>query len=154
MGNGSLSAPDPAGLWYRFSVKCDRDMNAAIDKAAKAAGMSPTIFVQSHFETILNGEPVRASRPAGNARADVDLAKSLGITLTALRLYRAMDERADHLRNVAITNSKLAEVAGTARSRVPGLVASLKARNLVRVLERTSTQRPTRYHVYSIGDER
>lgn len=156
MTGGSLSTPEPAGIWYRFSVKCDRLTNAAIEKAAKAADMSPTSFVQSHFETILSGEPVRAPaiRPAGNARADVDMAKSLGITLTALRLYRAMDERADRSRNLAITNSGLAEAAGTARPRVPGLVASLKARNLVRVIERTSTHRPTRYHVYSIGDER
>ncbi|ESY75543.1 hypothetical protein X740_31050 [Mesorhizobium sp. LNHC221B00] len=151
----SLSSPEPAGLLYRFSVKCDRDMNAAIEKAAKAAGMSATGYVQSHFETILSSEPMRAPaiRPAGNARADVDTAKSLGITLTALRLYRALDERIDRLRNVAITNSDLAEAAGTPRPRVPGLVAQLTRQGLVQ-LERDSRRAATRYHVFSIGDQR
>ncbi|AEH88171.1 hypothetical protein [Mesorhizobium opportunistum] len=149
---GSLSAPEPAGIWYRFSVKCDRPTNAAIEKAAKAAGISPTSFVQKHFEAILGDPQTPAARPAASARADVDIAKSLGVTLTALRLYRALDERVDRSRNVAITNSDLADAAGTARPRVPGLVAQLTAKRLVRI-ERDSRRAATRYHVFSIGDE-
>jgi hypothetical protein len=42
--------------FYRFTVRCDRLANMKIEKAAKKAGMSPSAFVQAHFDTILAGE--------------------------------------------------------------------------------------------------
>lgn len=41
-----------APLLYRFTVKCDRDTNREIEKLAKACNVSPTTYVQKHFETI------------------------------------------------------------------------------------------------------
>lgn len=38
--------------FYRYSVKCDREQNQDIERRAKKAGMSPTTYVQQHFETI------------------------------------------------------------------------------------------------------
>ncbi|TPN44890.1 TrmB family transcriptional regulator [Mesorhizobium sp. B1-1-7] len=160
---GSLSAPEPAGIWYRFSVKCDRPTNAAIEMAAKAAGVSASVFVQRHFEVILDDPervvPVIVAPPlvpkiARSARADVDLSASLGITMSALRVYRALDERVDRARNVAITNSDLADAAGVARPRVPDMVASLRLRGLVQTFDRKWARAATRYHVFSIGDDR
>ena len=99
MTGGSLSTPEPQGLYYRVSVKCDRAMNAAIDKAAKAVGMTPTSFVQKHFEGILSASRQAAEPPSVASEADVrhdfDVAQSLGITVTSLRLYRVMDRAKD-----------------------------------------------------------
>lgn len=44
---------EPEPPFYRFAVRCDRDTNRAIEKAAKRAGMTANQFVQRHFETIL-----------------------------------------------------------------------------------------------------
>lgn len=45
-----MSADD--GSLYRFSVKCDRDTNRRIEREAAKRGMTPTTFVQRHFDQI------------------------------------------------------------------------------------------------------
>ncbi|QND60366.1 hypothetical protein [Mesorhizobium huakuii] len=56
---------EQAALHYRFTVKCTRDQNRKIEKAAKAAGQTPTTFVQQHFASLYaepEPEPVTDTR--------------------------------------------------------------------------------------------
>lgn len=154
----SLASPDPAGLLYRFSVKCDRPTNAAIEKAAKAAGVSPTIFVQQHFEGILAlaNAPVDSAPPvaAADAMRDFDIAKSVGITVTILRLYRAMDHAKDGNGNVQMSILALSDAAGVAPASVKTFQHKLMRRGLIKQVRPASHRTPAIYHVFSIGDER
>lgn len=156
---GSLSAPDPAGLYYRFSVKCDREMNAKIEKAAKAAGMSPTSFVQKHFEAILSTarQPIDQPPPivpAEDVRRDFDIAKSVGISVATLRLYRAMDRAKDGNGNVQISQLVLADLAGVAPASVKAFQQKLVRQRLIKELSPPGHRIPAIWHVYSIGDDR
>ena len=56
------------GNHYRYVVKCDRAFNARIEKAAKAAGVSPTTFVQRHFDGILGNRVPGSSDPEAPKR--------------------------------------------------------------------------------------
>lgn len=53
-------------LHYRYTVKCTRDDNRKIEKAAKALGMSATAYVQQHFDGLI-GEPSTPPAPTGEA---------------------------------------------------------------------------------------
>ncbi|MER8786859.1 hypothetical protein NKH71_03160 [Mesorhizobium sp. M0983] len=156
---GSLSAPEPAGLYYRFSVKCGREMNAAIEKAAKAAGMSSSSFVQKHFDDILSTarQPIDSPPPlvpAADGRRDFDVAQSLGITVTTLRLYRAMDHAKDGNGNVQMSQLALAEAAGVAPASVKTFQQKLAQHRLVKQVAPPGHRIPAIWHVYSIGDDR
>ncbi|KQU77728.1 hypothetical protein ASD12_18180 [Mesorhizobium sp. Root102] len=157
MTGGSLSTPEPAGIWFRFSVKCDRLTNARIEKAAKAAGLSATSFVQKHFEAILTAQTAPAAPPPSTAPADVtrdfDVAKSVGITVTALRLYRAMDCAKDGNGHVQMSVLGLADAAGVAPASVKTFQQKLMRRGLIRQVRPASHRTPAIYHVFSIGDQ-
>lgn len=155
---GSLSGPEPQGLYYRFSVKCDRAMHAAIEKAAKAAGVTPNSFVQSHFIGILSaGQPARLPPPqatADDVRRDFDAAQSLGITVTSLRLYRVMDRAKDGNGNVQLSQMVLAEAAGVAPGSVKTFQQRLVRRRLIEEVAPAGHRTPAIWHVYSVGDDR
>ncbi|WP_027037899.1 hypothetical protein [Mesorhizobium ciceri] len=155
MRGDALHLPEPTGIWYRFSVKCDRPTNAAIEKAAKSAGMSPTSFVQKHFEGILAAPPVDQSAPPSttNCTRDFDVAKSVGITVTVLRLYRAMDHAKDGNGNVQMSMLSLADVAGVAPASVKTFQHKLMRRGLIKEVRPASHRTPAIFHVFSIGDE-
>lgn len=108
---GSIGSTDEmVGRGYRpesvmrFSVRCDRGRAAAIERAAKKAGMSATAFVQAHFETILDeaeppvaepGAPKMAAAdiargPGRNHPDDRERASDLGLSMSALRLLRVV----------------------------------------------------------------
>ncbi|TJW50895.1 MAG: hypothetical protein E5X65_25685 [Mesorhizobium sp.] len=143
---------------FRFAVKCDRPMNAAIEKAAKAAGISPTSFVQKHFDDILS--PVRQQIdppppviPVAEARRDFDVAKSLGITVTTLRVYRAMDRSKDGNGNAQMPQLALAEAAGVAPASVKALQQKLVRQGLIKLTVPAGHRKPAIWHVFSIGDD-
>lgn len=52
MGNMHWKEPEPT--LFRYSVRCDRERNRAIERAAKRAGMTANQFVQQHFDRILD----------------------------------------------------------------------------------------------------
>lgn len=88
----SLARRDPeerADSFYRFSVKCDRMMNARLEAAALAAGVSATTFVQRHFETILD-------EPADDTGFCSDtFGRAHRISKQAARMWNAMRLGAD-----------------------------------------------------------
>lgn len=65
---------EPPPLHYRYTVKCDRDDNRKIERAAKALGMSPTAYVQQHFDGLFASEPAPAA-PAATPGASADRKK-------------------------------------------------------------------------------
>jgi hypothetical protein len=154
---GSLSAPEPQGSYYRFSVKCDRTMFAAIEKAAKAAGVTPNSFVQSHFIGILS-EPCREDAPVPasptlDVKRDHDIAQSLGITVTTLRLYRAMANAKDGNGNVQLSQLALADAASIAPASVPAFHKKLERRKLIKQVAPPGHRVPAIWHVFTVGDD-
>lgn len=53
---------------YRFSVKCNRLENTKVDKLAKAAGVTPTKFVQMYFEQLFAEPKIEESSLRATAR--------------------------------------------------------------------------------------
>lgn len=143
---------------FRFTVKCDRAMNARIEKAAKAAGMTPTSFVQKHFEAILSAPRQQIDQPppivpVADARRDFDVAQSVGITVTTLRLYRAMDHAKDGNGNVQISQLALAEKAGVASASVKAFQQKLVRQGLIKQTVPPGHRTPAVWHVFSIGGD-
>lgn len=158
MGVGSLSTPEPEGLYYRFSVKCDRLTNSSIEKAAKKAGMTPTTFVQKHFETILTGGPIvvqsgTPDAPEKDPRFDFDVAQGLGITVSSLRLLRVMNRAKDGNGNVQMSQLALAEAAGCAPASVAPFQMKLIRRGLIRQVAAPGHRTPAIWHVEAVGDD-
>nr|WP_292837298.1 hypothetical protein [Mesorhizobium sp.] len=84
-----LSKPDFDARFYRFSVRCDREFNQQLEKAARRARVSVTTLVQRHFETILGVQ-------VDDAGFDADaFARQHAVTSTAARLFNALRLRAD-----------------------------------------------------------
>jgi len=97
---------------YRFTVRCDRAMNRRIEIAARKAGVSPTSFVQAHFERILD-----AAVPAATDVSAIDpvaFARRNGITLLAARLWVALRARADESGRITVSRRTMAEWSGSA----------------------------------------
>jgi hypothetical protein len=92
MGHGNLSLPEFEEKCFRFTVRCDRDMNRRIELAARKAGLSVTSFVQKHFETIL--EAPKAANRADDFDART-FAVENGISVTGARLWHALRQAAD-----------------------------------------------------------
>ena len=101
---------------YRFSVKCDRAMNARIEGAARQAGLTTTAFVQKHFETIL--DRAAGGRPAlenFNARS---FAERHGIPGMAARVWHWMATHADADSRAQGSTLTIAAAVGCDRSHV------------------------------------
>lgn len=96
---------------FRFSVRCDRDTAHRIERAAKKAGLSPTSFVQRHFETILApAEPISAA--AAGAFDPIAFAVRHEIPLAQARLYGALAARRSADGYAAASLGDLAEATG------------------------------------------
>lgn len=110
MGGGAWVDGQPDERHYRYSVKCDREMAQAIGRAAAAAGLSATAFVQRHFETILGQRrPDRRDGPFDAA----GFAARHGLPVGAARIWHAMRREADRDGMVQIMIDDLADLAGT-----------------------------------------
>jgi len=133
--------------FYRFSVKCDRVTNARIEKAARAAGISPTTFVQRHFETILD-EPADSSGFSPDA-----FAREHNISPQAARVWQAMRRAADDVGVVSGGARDFAMAAKVAPGRGRDFLADLIKSGLVKTLVRAGANRPGTYRVAKVGAE-
>lgn len=137
---------------YRFTVKCDRDRNAAIERAARKAGLSVNEFVQRHFDGILDvGSPAAPGAPAAPARnaAAVRLAACLRNEVTEAmdQVWRAMARLADDDGQLACTQLVIAEEAGRSPASACRAVETLVARGLIEIVRESSGPRPAVYRV-------
>lgn len=78
--------------FFRFTVRCDRDLNTRIERAAKKAGVSPTTFVQRHFDRILERD--RKTFDATNFDI-LGFSKRHHVGVGAARLYALLRSEAD-----------------------------------------------------------
>jgi hypothetical protein len=131
--------------FYRFSVKCDRVTNDRIEKAARAAGVSATTFVQRHFETILD-EPTDGSGFSPDA-----FAREHKISPQAARVWRAMLRAADNVGVVSGGVRDFAIAAKVATGRGGDHLAELARAGLVKTLARAGANRPGTYRVLQSG---
>lgn len=134
-----------ADQFYRFSVKCDRAMNARLEAAARAAGVSVTAFVQRHFETILD-------EPADDTGFSPDaFAREHGISPQAARVWAAMRKGVDQVGVVSGGVRDFAIAAKVSAGHGGDYVAELISAELVRMIARPGGARPGTYRLTRLG---
>lgn len=140
---------------YRFTVRCDRDTNAAIEKAAKAVGLSPTSFVQRHFDGIVTTtepEPETASKqaPPSVSRRDIERAQALGLSVGEMRVLDSIALAADRDGNAEIGVGSIATATCLTEGSVRNILSKLAARNMIRRIGKPGFRRTTIYHVEAV----
>lgn len=126
---------------FRFSVRCDRDTNRRIAEAAAAAGLSPTSFVQKHFETILD-EPAD-----GAGFCPQRFARRHEVSEQAARLWRAMAAQAAPDGEVTAAARDFCRPAGIGQGIASECLAELIGVGLVRMLRRPVSGRAGTYRI-------
>lgn len=133
-----------ADQFYRFSVKCDRTMNARVEAAARAAGVSVTTFVQRHFETILD-------EPADDTGFSPDaFAREHGISAQAARMWSAMRKGADSVGVVSGGVREFAIAAKVSAGHGSDYLSELLLAGLVKMLARPGAGRSGTYRIAKV----
>ncbi len=144
--------PDRAAI-YPYAVRCDRQRNAAIERAARAAGLSPTSFVQQQFDRMVDGimpdakAVEKAERAADPSRAEADDAKASGLTVGELRVYRAVAAAADETGRAEIGAGTLARLTGYTDNSVRVMLTHLVSKDRLRRISNAGWRRTTVYQV-------
>ncbi|HEV2501458.1 MAG TPA: hypothetical protein VGV39_00185 [Mesorhizobium sp.] len=138
---------------FRYSVKCDRETNAAIERAARAAGISPTQFVQSHFESIFEAAQTVQPEPDSTA-AELALARSCGITVTQLRIHTAMKKQASQRGTFAGGVAAVHAATNIPTQTIRVMQSQLVKKGLLRRLKSAIGGTTAIFHVVSLGDDR
>lgn len=129
---------------YRFSVRCDRERNAAIERAAKAAGLSATTFVQQHFDTILD-----AGIASNNGAPSIG-----GQILTAgqRRLHAVLIARSDADGLVVFKPVSIAAELGSTPNSVRQQIKALNKAGLTEAVSLATRHRPGVATVYRVRE--
>lgn len=134
-----------ADQFYRFSVKCDRAMNARLEAAARAAGVSVTTFVQRHFETILD-------EPADAAGFSPDVfARKHGVSSQAARMWNVMRKGVDSVGDVTGALRDFATAAKIGAGQGGECLSELVMASLVRIVVRPGPGRVGTYWVSKVA---
>jgi DNA-binding MarR family transcriptional regulator len=135
------------GEIYRYSVRCDRDRFHALGRAAKTAGVSVEAFVQAHFETILDAQPL-PSATAPDGSDDRIIAGQLDISVGQWRVARALADRANAEGVAAVSYKEIAASTGLGEGSIPQFILRLQDRNLI---ERTGRPRSGRLALWKVA---
>ncbi|UCI23708.1 hypothetical protein [Mesorhizobium sp. B2-8-5] len=134
-----------ADQFYRFSVKCGRAMNARLEAAARAAGVSVTTFVQRHFETILD-------EPADDAGFSPDVfARKHGISVQAARMWSVMRKQADPVGDVTGALRDFATAARIGAGQGGECLSELVIANLARIIARPGPGRVGTFRISKVA---
>lgn len=113
---------------YRWTVRCDRDFAHRIARAAKAAGVSETAFVQAHFETIL--DPHGREKPGVNFD-EVAFGRTHLISPAAARVWNRLCQSVNAEGFVRVAAASLVELVGRDEDFVRNLLRELRAAKLI-----------------------
>lgn len=158
-GTADPVRPTSDGDHFRFVVKAPRALNGAIEKLARARGVSAGVLVQQHFERILEHPfpPVAAApAPQEHAAAAIDVRETavrLGVTPLAVRVHRAMSGLADGQGNLCAGKAALAAAAGHNGDNggpIANALVQLEKRGLIKLLEKGNRTRGSTWRIYSI----
>lgn len=138
---------------YRYSVKCDRETYHAIERAARAAGLSPDQFVQGHFDGILEAALEIQPEP-DSITAERALARSCGITVTQLRIHTAMKAKASPRGTFSGGVATIHQETHIPVQTIRVMLQKLIKAGLVRRLRSAVGGTTAVYHVVSLGDDR
>lgn len=135
-------------LVFRFTVKCDRDTNREIEKLAKACNVSPTTYVQRHFETIIGGSE-RLQVPAKPAAPSATPPKPPRIKKPGPgeRIMAALVGAAGRDGMAHISQPALADAAQTSKPTLVKYLDRLIREGAVEITDNGHKGRPTAYRV-------
>ncbi|KQZ81898.1 hypothetical protein ASD64_09080 [Mesorhizobium sp. Root157] len=126
---------------FRFSVRCDRDMSTRIEAAARKAGVSPTTFVQQHFDTIFDD-------PADETGfVPQKFARHHNVSVQAARLWQAMATQASADRTITGAAREFCAAAKVSQGRASEHLAELVTAGLVTVLRKPVSAQAGRYRI-------
>jgi hypothetical protein len=125
-----LARPEFEERCFRFSVRCDRDMNQRLELAARKAGLSVTALVQRHFETILD-DPADAAGFSPQV-----FARGNDVSVQAARLWKAMSATAGPDGEITGAAREFCRTAKISQGAASDHLAELVRVGLVTVLRR------------------
>jgi len=132
---------------FRFTVRCDRETNAAIERAAKAAGLSPTGFVQRHFDGIAAMIDAATKPAPAVMRQDIERAHDLGLSVGEMRVLDQIIERTDGDEHAEIGVGSVARAVGMSDGSVRNILSKLSRLGLIIRIGRTGFRGTTVYRV-------
>jgi hypothetical protein len=147
-----VSAVADEDLLYRFTVRTDRSGNSLVEKMAKKAGLSPTSFVQRHFEQLFEttahkpktaGDPDQPAPPAPPPdRSRIRMKAPARLLLDTLK------EAADDTGFVEVTLREIGDRCGGYSANWAQIhVGTLVDTHKLRVDRRGARGLPTRYQI-------
>lgn len=127
---GGDQARDEA--FYRFSVRCDRERNAAIAKAAAKLGLTPNTFVQRHFDRILEADLAEQPKAAPVGQSELQgFARRNGVTVGHARVWFLLKGKAGADGVVSMALHDIGEACHVTRDTVRTYVSDLSVRGLL-----------------------
>lgn len=156
---------DSSDLLFRYTVKCDRDQNKRIEKLAKACGVSPTTYVQRHFESIFSESNAGTRKlsvpaevdddafvlpvglPAAKRREDSEWEQAERVSVAADRVMAILRKAADADGVVTMSQQEIGERAFCSPQAVRNYVANLVHRKKIAVEQPGATKRAAVYRV-------
>lgn len=117
---------------WRFTVRCDRATNAAIERAARAEGISVSAFVQAHFDRILDAPAVKAAEPAFDA---LSFARRHALAPSAAALWGLMKAGCNGEGLFSASYSSLGRAMGMTPNAIQHQVSRLIAAGLVTIVQ-------------------
>lgn len=147
---------DPDPPIYRYTVKCDRERSQAIEKAARAAGLSATSFVQRHFESILDdcrqaeAETAREEWRIQSGADERAIASMNGMTPGQLAVWRAVKSADDGHGRGEIGVGAIAKLTGLTAGSVRVILSRLVAAGHLTRISGGGWRRTTVYRIHPI----
>ncbi|EHK57653.1 hypothetical protein [Allomesorhizobium alhagi] len=132
---------------YRFTVRCDRDFNRRLERAAKAAGVSPTAYVQRHFDGIFAEEDAGAAAPKPVVAAPKP---ARPLSPAAKIVLKAMDEAAGAFGIVDTSLREIGDRCNMTYEHVRGQITNLLANGVLVEVEAAKKGRTKAYMVTGV----
>lgn len=149
----AASFPDQVGGYaprepaiFRYAVRTDRGGVKAIERLARASGVSPDMLVQTHFEQLLLAAAGAASVPAP-APAGATAARQLGVPPLCARVLVEMAKLRDEDDRAAVSSEDLAQTIGSSASTINGARSLLVTHRHLVLVQRGSWSAPAIYRI-------
>lgn len=123
---------------FRYSVKCSRERNDAIKKAARNAGMSEGLYIQTLFDRIdlapiaPSGKPLSKYDKPLTLGLVMEASVEYGVTESTARVLLVMRRMSDENGLLSMSREEIAQSAGMHISTVNSSMHQLTVKGLVK----------------------